>query len=533
MNLVKDPWLPFRLKDGSEQVLPLHAICDPDVLDFALPRADFQGAAYQFAIGLLQTVYAPEDKYQWHERYENAPDKEDLQTAFDRVAHAFNASGDGPLFMQDFDSLEDVDSATVSGLLIEAPGGNGLKLNTDHFIKRGIGEVMSLAMANMALFTLQINAPSGGQGHRTGLRGGGPLTTLVLAQYANASLWQTLWLNIINRDFWRYPDPVLTDGSVFPWLAPTRTSEKQGSEIYENSVHELHRYWAMPRRIRLEVLDGLALCQISGVQVEQSVQHIRAQNYGGNYKGAWRHPLTPYKWDTNKPDEAPLSVKGQPGGITYKIWDSLTLSSDKEGQQCAWVIEHFSALLDEFAEYQSETPRLWVFGYDMDNMKARCWYSSTIPLFAMSVEKQEDLLMRVKQLQILASEALWNCRTQIKNAWFDRAAEAKGDLSFIDLAFWQRSEASFYKAVSQLVDNAAENTQLALTPEQALDWLDTLRRTAKDLFDEYALSEVGSARSMAKRIKARQGLTMWLYGGKPVKAFVAENKIDQLKKEIA
>jgi hypothetical protein len=24
-------------------------------MDFALPRADFQGAAYQFAIGLLQT----------------------------------------------------------------------------------------------------------------------------------------------------------------------------------------------------------------------------------------------------------------------------------------------------------------------------------------------------------------------------------------------------------------------------------------------------------------------------------------------
>lgn len=25
--------------------------------------------------------------------------------------------------------------------------------------------------------------------------------------------------------------------------------------------------------------------------------------------------------------------------------------------------------------------RLWAFGYDMDNMKPRCWHESTFPLF--------------------------------------------------------------------------------------------------------------------------------------------------------
>ncbi|AOM41423.1 type I-E CRISPR-associated protein Cse1/CasA [Xenorhabdus hominickii] len=178
MNLVKDAWLTFRMRNGSEEKLPLAAICDPAVMDFSLPRSDFQGAVYQLAIGLLQTVFAPEDKYEWHDFYEQAPTQADLQTAFNRVEHAFNLIGDGPLFMQDFDSLAERKSTSISGLLIESPGEKTLKDNTDHFIKRGKCEVISPEMAAIALFTLQINAPAG----NVGLRGGGPLTTLIQLQ---------------------------------------------------------------------------------------------------------------------------------------------------------------------------------------------------------------------------------------------------------------------------------------------------------------------------------------------------------------
>ncbi|WP_372740049.1 type I-E CRISPR-associated protein Cse1/CasA [Neptunomonas sp.] len=528
MNLVKDPWLPFRLRDGSEQVLPMSAICRTDVVDFALHRADFQGAAYQFAIGLLQTVFAPADKYEWHNRYELLPDKEVLKKAFDQVAHAYKVTGDGPLFMQDYQLLENQQPTTVSGLLIEAPGANGIKLNTDHFVKRGIGEVMSLEMAVLALFTLQINAPSGGAGHRVGLRGGGPLTTLVLPQSADANLWQKLWMNVVSKDFWRYPEPNFNDGSVFPWLTPTKTSEKKGSEIYVDSVHPLHMYWAMPRRIRLEVESNEAECQISGKLADQTVYEYRTQNYGGNYSGKWEHPLTSYKWNPKKPDEEPLSAKGQPGGITYKVWDALTFSSDVEGQKCALVVQYYSHICSLFPEMHSEVPRLWVFGYDMDNMKARCWYSAMMPLFSVEPEQEEDTLNAVKTLQKLASDALWHCRTQIKAAWFESPGDVKGDMSFIDLAFWQRSEPAFYLAVSQLVTNSVKESPF-LAPAQAGDWLHSLQGTVTDLFDEYALSELGTERSMAKRIKARHALTGWLYGGKDIKVFIKEQKIDQLK----
>ncbi|MDO6581493.1 type I-E CRISPR-associated protein Cse1/CasA [Photobacterium sp. 2_MG-2023] len=531
MNLVHDAWLPFRLQDGSSKSLPITAICDPEIVDFFLPRADFQGAAYQFAIGLLQTVFAPEDQEQWEEFFEAPPDAETLQQAFDKVAHAFNVTGDGPLFMQDFDLLESAKPTTVAGLLIEAPGGNGIKLNTDHFIKRGVGEVMSLEMAALALFTLQINAPAGGVGHRVGLRGGGPLTTLVMPAQVSATLWQKLWLNVINRETWRYDEPDLHDGSVFPWLAPTRTSEKKGSEIYAHDVHPLHMYWAMPRRIRLDVEEKTAICQISGESAAQTVSVYRTQNYGANYSGTWSHPLTPYKSNPKKPDEEHLSVKGQPGGITYKIWDSLTLSSAQEGLHCAQVVSHFYELGYDCREMIGDYPRLWAFGYDMDNMKARGWYASVLPLFSLEPEQQADLVQQVKTLQNLASNALWQCRTQVKAAWFDKPGEAKGDTAFIDLAFWQQSELAFYTAVQQMVENAAQD-ESDLSPLQAKDWLLALRRVCLDLFDDYALSELGNERSMAKRIQARRALAGWLFGGKEIKRFITDHHIE-FNKETA
>lgn len=533
MNLVKDAWLPFKLRSGDEEVLPLSIICDPEVVDFALPRADFQGAAYQFAIGLLQTVFAPNDRFDWQDLYIKPPSPEELQIAFDRAEHAFNVTGEGPLFMQDFDTMSNVKEVPVAGLLIDAPGGNALKLNTDHFVKRKNCSTLSLEMAVLALFTLQINAPAGGQGHRTGLRGGGPLTTLITPQKSDTSLWQKLWLNVINREYFKYPDPDLRSAALFPWLGKTKTSGKEGIEIYHSDVHELHVYWAMPRRIRLIVNHAECECDLCGKNSPYTVASYRTLNYGNNYTGTWEHPLTPYKWFPETPEKEHLSLKGQPGGITYKTWDALTLAGKskkgKEGQIPALVVQAYSSLLSaRILDFMSEIPRLWAFGYDMDNMKARCWYSETMPLFAVQPEMQEDVLIVVKELRELAENCLWQCRSQVKSAWFEKPGDVKGDFSFIDLAFWQRTESQFFKTVQHVIENSIDGDP-DLAPLQADEWLKTLRLVVTDIFDEFVLSELGSERSTAKRIQSRRALMGWLYGGKQIKDYIKENGIDSLK----
>lgn len=529
MNLVQDPWLPFKLRDGSVQTLPMAAIGRADIVDFALPRADFQGAAYQFAIGLLQTVLAPEDEIAWIENFEQAPTEHELVQAFNKVQHAFNFNGDGPLFMQDYDPIEHGSLKSISNLLIETPGENGIKDNKDHFIKRGQCDVMSQEMGALALFTLQVNGPPNKacKGGRVGIRGAGPLTTLITPSTEKSSLWVKLWLNVMNLDYLKWSEPNFHDGSVFPWMAPTISSAPKGKvskEIYEHDVHPLHVYWAMPNRIRLKLVSGNFLCSITGAQTMFATRDYLILGHGNNYSGHWNHPLTPYQYD--KKEDTYRSIKGSSDSITYRVWESITFTSEINKLRCAKVVSHFYSVLPLFIEKISHVPNIWMFSYDFDKARVDGWYSTTMPLFAMPAEKQEKALREIKQLQAICNNALWHCRSQIKAAWFDKPGDAKGDTSFIDTAFWQRSEAAFFTAVAALIPDAES------PPEVAKTWLQTLRNVCVDLFDEYALSELGNARSMAKRIQARQALVAWLFGGKEIKAFMANHQID-VKKEIA
>lgn len=521
MNLLFDPWIPVRWHNGEQHTIRFNQLFDTNIADFAFPRADFQGAAYQFAIGVLQTLFAPQNEEQWLLGYQQAPDLQLLASALEKGRHAFELTSDGfkaARFMQDFDPLEQAEAGPIAGLLIEAPGANALKLNTDHFIKRGLCNKMSLPMAAIALFTLQINAPSGGQGHRTGLRGGGPLTTLVLPHDATASLWQKLWLNVLSHEKFPYDEPDLHSTAVFPWLGPTKESKQKGTEVFAKDVHPLHMYWAMPRRIRLEVQQGSAVCDLDGTECQQFVSSYRTQNYGYNYSGSWWHPLTHYRTNPKKPDEDNLSTKGQPGGVSYKYWQALTLLDDYEGSIPAKVVTAYSTGRDTLLGGRSgEYQRLWAFGYDMDNMKARGWYSTELPLFNLNTHQREKLLKHVKSVQLLASEAVWQCRTQIKSAWFSHPGDVKGDTSFIDLQFWQRTEQAFYHTIAAML--ADDNCSEPLTPEAALSWLLALKRTAIDLFDELVLSGNDSHKHMARFIQSRRAMTGWFANGKAVKSY--------------
>lgn len=99
--------------------------------------------------------------------------------------------------MQDLDlTKNDGERNNIDHILMEMPGDQTLAKNTDHFLKQDTIKNICLPCCAMALFTLQTNAPARGRGHRTSLRGGGPLTTLIMGR----TLWETIWLNVITRD---------------------------------------------------------------------------------------------------------------------------------------------------------------------------------------------------------------------------------------------------------------------------------------------------------------------------------------------
>lgn len=495
MNLLADRWLKFRCRDGSVLEAPATAVVRPEIVDVELPRSDFAGAAWQFLIGLLQTVYAPRDLRAWLAAWQTPPTEADLQQALKPFSPAFELFGDGPRFMQDRDPLDHKSPVSVGALLIDAPGEQGIKQNTDHFVKRGVGHALCPACAAHALMTVQTTGPAGGTGYRVGVRGGGPLTTLVLPAEPNDSLWRKLWLNVLTRDQpdLRYPDPAPDDAGIFPWLAATRTSEKNSATpvTTPENMHPLHVYWAMPNRFRLEEPNAAGgECDVCGETVDQLVSGVRVTNYGINYDGPWRHPLTPYRFNPKKPGESPISQKGQQGGLGYRHWEVFTLEDRQEqGNLPATVVTDYQTtkqVLLANLENAPRRPRLWVFGYDMKQNKPRGWYATEMLLVTVEPEARDMFQYLVRQLIQAAERTAYHLRTAVKNAWFGDAGTS-GDLDFVPRRFWAATSEVFFTCLPDIA-SAAQDGAPSVPAEIGNRWFESIHRSAREIFDDYALA---------------------------------------------
>lgn len=521
MNLIQDVWIPVIRRDGAKDRIAPWQIVERDnpVVDVLTPRADFNGAMYQLLIGLLQTAAPPVGSDEWLSFFGAPPDEAEIKAKLSSFIGAFYlCRASEPQFLQDFDMPEG-ETKGVAALLIEAPGGKTLKDNLDHFVKGGQVEAVCESCAAIALFTLQTNAPSGGVGHRVGLRGGGPLTTLVMPQSEESTLWQKLWLNVLIEE-----QPHITEKSsdslVFPWLAPTRISDKSGVHTTPEDTHPLQMYWGMPRRIRLDfenVKSGC--CDICGENSDRLITQFKTKNYGVNYEGPWVHPLTPYRFDPDH-KKPPLSLKGQQEGLGFRHWLGLAWQDDSNGDRAALVTRIFNE--QKFEQLESEYKdiadyaRLWCFGYDMDNMKARCWYEYQMPMLKIDSGYRDDFIGFVLSLIQASKDLIPALRGQIKQAWFSRPKDAKGDTSMIDHDFWQATEAEFYKQLSVL---AAQPVGTRYMPAEVCgQWVRKLRQAALDVFDHWALEGEAEDLNMKRVIRARLGLAKKLKSIKSLKA---------------
>ncbi|MCC7079920.1 MAG: type I-E CRISPR-associated protein Cse1/CasA [Burkholderiales bacterium] len=513
MNLLHDPWMPVRRRDGSREWIAPNRLSDPDVVAFDAARPDFNGALAQFAIGLLQTTTPVDSSMTWRAFFRDPPSAGVLGAWFAPVSSIFELDGGGPRFMQDLDLGPKASENEVGALLIEAPGEKTLQDNKDHFVKRGHVGVMCLRCAAAALFTLQLNAPSGGAGHRTGVRGGGPLTTLVIKDQSG-DLWSDLWLNVAERSVLFAPaaassktEPHLT----FPWTAEIAILQKKGGNLAPVQVHPAHVYWAMPRRLRLEIEESEGThCDICEEKSSVIVRRYRTVNYGLNYKGAWDHPLSPY-YETK---EGWLPVHPKAGELGYRHWSGW-VSGMTEGTRKL----RRARILDSVFSYRERQAgvqlRLWAFGYDMDNMKARSWCEATVPLYdlAESDPQAQRLVQSEVAMWLGAAEfAAYALRTAIASAWF--RLEARGNLTQADAGFWGRSERGFYVQLKKLIDAARQELDPQLMVLRGA-WHRVIVDTATHLFDEEFAGAGQVERENPRRIAtAYARLRGDLYGGK-------------------
>lgn len=517
MNLITDKWIPVFRKNGIDKIAPWQ-IAEPEnpVVEINSPRPDFKGALYQFLIGLLQTCFAPGDEDVWEDYWVVLPPVDILKSSFDKVEIAFELDNpDDPAFLQDYD-LPEGTNKDIDALLIEAPGEKTLKDNLDHFVKGERFKRLCPSCTATALFTLQTNAPSGGSGQRVGLRGGGPLTTLVLPEGSDSVLWEKLWLNVLSQEDMPASDPM--DPSVMPWLTGTRLSEKKGAVTTPSDTHALQMYWGMPRRIRLGNNIGSGECDLCGEYASKLYSNYRTKKHGINFDGPWIHPLTPYRYDPEK-KKIPLSLKGQKGGLGYRHWLGLTLQNSESGDTAATIVKIFNS--ERGPIFHKNTARLWCFGYDMDNMKARCWYDTVFPIFALDRSQRENLSEWATELISAAKAVVEILRAQVKQAWFKRPEDAKGDMTIVDAQFWDETEPDFYKLLQQL-SKLPGDTRMA--PSQVYgDWFKVLELSIFRIFEKATLEASPEDIELKRIILARQTLKEKFYRNKIIKSLLAKS----------
>ncbi len=531
LNLVTDHWLPVRRRSGEVAwIAPsgiTDAIDDDPVVAFAWPRPDFNGAALELLIGLLSTAAAPANDREWHKWWMKPPTPDALARRFDEFANAFYLDGQGPRFLQDLDPLDGADKKDIGALLIDAPGAQTLRNNADLFVKRGRVPVLGRRAAAMALFVLNAFAPGGGAGHRTSLRGGGPMSTLVVADHPRLgdTLWTRLWANAETSEqiARRTPGRNEDDTDVFPWVEPTRTSnpKAEGRSTTPVDVHPLHVYWGMPRRIRLQFERGEGRpCAITGVYDKVVVVGYRTQNYGTNYSEGFEHPLTPYY--RQKTGGVKLPVHPQPGGISYRLWPGMVAQSADGLREPAATVRRWKESGNRWHLVRPEGElRLSAFGYDMDNMKARAWIEGEMPLWtfddAEATKAGEEFMGHV----IASTETVGRLVVgAIKSARHERPQDATGNYGFITERLYQNTEQAFYEAINEAVSGIKSASDPDdPTREARARWPVTVAGPALALFDEYVPSEGLETRNMERHVKARFHLSSALRGyGKGGKA---------------
>jgi CRISPR system Cascade subunit CasA len=502
LNLLTDPWLPTRRSTLRESIRPdqiTASFASDPILALDWPRPDFRIACLEMLIGLLTLACPPVSARDWLRRWHHPPSPQELAAAFAPYAFAFALDGPGPRFLQDQEDLVS-ESEDPALLLMDQAGASTLHA------KPATPITLSRAAAAMALYTLQNWAPEGGRGHFTGLRGGGPLVTLVRPA-SRHSLWHLLWANTPIQP--GPADPAELP-RILPWLGPTPTTPVHP----EAGAHPLQAFWGMPRRIRLDFAPGDGrLCSLTGMADAVLVTGRRQRPNGVRYADWGRmHPLTPHRLD--KASRAYISIKPQPGGIGYRHWLGL-MTKDREGilfpadAIATWRGRAMDA--DE-----AEGVQLIAAGYDMKQMKARAFVEREMPLPGGDAETNAKLDSLAQLLVGSAGMASDLLRQALRAALFSPGATVK-DATVLSIGrerLWDGTEAAFFAALDTARrDESAQQGALA-------EWVDLLQRSALALFDELAPMPFDGGKDTARHAQARRQLRFALTGyGKAGAAF--------------
>lgn len=515
MNLLNDPWVPVRLADGSVVKLTPAQVPTSGAVCVAHARADFSALITEMLVCIFQTLSCPATE-------DERVDLLDGQTFPDldlwpQFANAFELSGDAACFMQApeypvTDGQSKVEAQPAAALLYEFPAGNTVKLNKDFFTARGQAEPLCPHCAPVALFLNQSHARMGGNGYRTGPRESSVMTALLRSD----TLWHTICLNLLPATWFEgvtFDDDNSDIASrilkSLPWMQPERYLGKKAA-VSLSAVGLFGSLWWMPvaLRLKLEQNPEAQACFTCG-EVHPEMCFTTTKRATPAYlEGDSRHPHT--GWFTTKKTGQGRCTEVPSEGFTFEHWQSLTVGATREKGLPAW---------EQLDWQDADAARLWVFGYQMNNMSPGYWLDETAPLVHLqqgpgSAEPAENAR---ENMRAFAGELVESLQKTVKalnaSLYFDpKKVTPKNPAPRLVMsrenamqALWQRLSVQAIRAVkdASLTGNSTAAAREALLPSLRQSALHVFDRAVDDACEQPSVAIV----TLKRRVKLIKTLT--------------------------
>jgi CRISPR system Cascade subunit CasA len=211
-------------------------------------------------------------------------------------------------------------------------------------------------------------------------------------------------------------------------------------------------------------------------------------------------------------------LHGQPGRIGYRHWVGLVVSDERLREPARAVIEARTRLKHRSVGVRFGA-RLLASGYDMDNMKARDFTESEMPLHLVREELFQDYSYTVEAMVAAARDVAFILRASVRQALFgDNAPADGGKIADARERFWDRTEPKFGDILARLAHQLEDSdaaSERDIRRDALEQWLWALQRIAENLFDELVPQtdfDIFDIKTLERRIEARRALRSALRG---------------------
>lgn len=282
MNLLIDPWIPVRDKGGSGTFRLLtyqQLLCESGNWQVSIPRDDMELACVQLLVCMTQVMFLREDNKTLRTRIAKPLAVGNFSAGVEPCNDWFDLDHPTQPFMQSR-GVNASEDTPIQKLLIGLPEGN------NHAFFNNVGEVQYLGgpMAAIALFNQASNTPSFGGGFKGSLRGGAPITTLVLGK----DLRETVWRNVLTRPHIKNRQINMSD---FEQDQPTWVkSIREKETIHWNEIGLVRGLFWQPARVELVKVEWPVSCDLLGGEAVEGYSGFRKEKFNFTVEGLWPHP---------------------------------------------------------------------------------------------------------------------------------------------------------------------------------------------------------------------------------------------------